>query len=85
MSIIVNLGMLFYFKHFNFMVGAVAGFLGLNWSVTQITLPIGISFYTFQGMSYVIDVYRDKDAEKGQELVQKTLLSLPHTYLCFRS
>ena len=51
-SVIVNLGLLGYFKY--------AGFIGniLHFSVGDIPLPIGISFYTFQTMSYTIDVYR---------------------------
>lgn len=65
LSIATNLGLLAFFKYFNFgvdNVNAVANALGIEWLVSedvmQITLPLGISFYTFQSLSYTIDVYR---------------------------
>jgi alginate O-acetyltransferase complex protein AlgI len=62
-SLGVNLGILGFFKYFNFFVDSAAAFLtalGLqaNLPVLQIVLPVGISFYTFQSLSYSIDVYR---------------------------
>lgn len=64
--LLINLGMLFCFKYFHFffeMAGRVAG--KFHWKITEPTfqflLPIGISFYTFQAIGYVIDVYRQKD------------------------
>ncbi len=64
-SIITNLSLLGFFKYFNFAVenyDALLGLLGLEhlqWDLAlRITLPLGISFYTFQSMSYSIDVYR---------------------------
>lgn len=53
----VNLALLGYFKYTNFFFENLQ-LLGLNVTVPNITLPIGISFFTFQGMSYVLDVYR---------------------------
>ena len=63
LSIAVNLGVLALFKYFNFFVdsgAAVLRQLGLeaNPPVLQVLLPIGISFYTFHGISYTVDVYR---------------------------
>ncbi|MDB6172417.1 MAG: hypothetical protein JWL59_1728 [Chthoniobacteraceae bacterium] len=62
-SLAINLGVLVIFKYYNFFVGSASGFLdwfGLHTSdwTLQIFLPYGISFYTFQSMSYSIDVYR---------------------------
>ena len=62
-SILMNLSLLGFFKYFNFSVeniDAVAKLLGLPGLgvVMRVTLPLGISFYTFQSMSYTIDVYR---------------------------
>ena len=57
-SIIFNLGLLFYFKYAGFFVTNINFFLGLRFTVPKVVLPIGISFFTFQAMSYVIDVYR---------------------------
>lgn len=59
-SLAVNLGFLGFFKYYNFLATTLAQVLGLEpASLTmQIILPIGISFHTFQSMSYVIDVYR---------------------------
>ncbi len=55
-----NLGILGFFKYTDFMIDTVNGILGGALSPLNIALPIGISFYTFQTMSYVIDVYRGK-------------------------
>ena len=62
-SLAANLGVLCYFKYFNFFITSAAGFLdwfGLHTSLhtLRIILPYGVSFYTFQSMSYSIDVYR---------------------------
>lgn len=62
-SLAFNLGALGFFKYFNFFAGSFAGLLavfGMHASVTtlDIILPIGISFYTFMTISYVVDVYR---------------------------
>lgn len=65
-SIIVNLGLLFVFKYLNFAVSIIDNIFGEILPQTNIPLPIGISFFTFQAMSYVIDVYRrDVDVQKN--------------------
>ena len=62
-TITFNLGILFVFKYMGFFVDTFNGIAGRELiRVPQLALPIGISFFTFQAMSYVIDVYR-KDAE----------------------
>jgi alginate O-acetyltransferase complex protein AlgI len=62
LSLFLNLGLLFYFKYCNFFienVNALFGAVGINEiSWTKVVLPIGISFYTFESLTYVIDVYR---------------------------
>ena len=73
LSLSCNLGLLAFFKYYNFgieNVSAALSFLGIHSqlldSVTSIALPLGISFYTFQSMSYTIDVYRgDATATKN--------------------
>jgi alginate O-acetyltransferase complex protein AlgI len=57
-SVIVNLGLLSYFKYADFLIMNVNELLGTHIPLTDLPLPIGISFYTFQSMSYIIDVYR---------------------------
>ena len=66
-SIIFNLGILAYFKYYSFFAEILSSALGLSLPLGRMPdLPIGISFYTFQAMSYVIDVYRgDANAEKN--------------------
>ena len=62
-SILVNLGILGFFKYFNFFIASAATLLrpvGLHPATLNIILPIGISFYTFQTLSYSIDVYRGR-------------------------
>ena len=57
-SLCGNLGLLMFFKYTDFLLGTVGGLLGLSVPKLGLPLPIGISFYTFQTMSYTIDVYR---------------------------
>lgn len=56
--IVLDLSFLFYFKYFNFVVDNINGVLATDFQLLDIIMPIGISFYTFQAMSYLIDVYR---------------------------
>ena len=65
-SVCFNLGMLFFFKYFNFFIDNINTIFDLAIRNVKITLPLGISFYTFQTMSYTIDVFRGKvEAEKN--------------------
>ena len=57
-SVLFSFGLLGYFKYSGFLVTNLNGLTGLSLPVPQIALPLGISFYTFQVVSYVIDVYR---------------------------
>lgn len=57
-SIVVNLGLLGFFKYTDFTINTINKISGSNFSLLEIALPIGISFFTFQTMSYTIDVYR---------------------------
>ncbi|MEA4823153.1 MAG: MBOAT family O-acyltransferase [Clostridiaceae bacterium] len=59
-SIVINLAMLGFFKYADFLITSVNGVFGLTIPLLGIALPIGISFFTFQTMSYTIDVYRGK-------------------------
>lgn len=57
-AVIANIGILFVFKYLDFAITASNLFFHTNFQITGIALPIGISFFTFQALSYVIDVYR---------------------------
>ena len=57
-SIVINLGMLGFFKYADFFLNSINGLLGTSIPLFGVELPIGISFFTFQTMSYTIDVYR---------------------------
>ncbi len=70
LMVIFNLGLLGVFKYLMFLLTSLNQWTGLKLPVPQITLPIGISFFTFQAMSYVIDVYR------GKGKVQKNLMDV---------
>ncbi len=64
-GLLYNFGLLFFFKYTNFFLENINGVLRLCHSSTQLkllelTLPLGISFYTFQIVSYIVDVYRGK-------------------------
>lgn len=67
-GVLLNLGLLFYFKYLGFALANAKALFGLNISIPDIVLPIGISFFTFQGMSYMIDAYR------GEVEVNKNIL-----------
>ncbi|MFR6311957.1 MBOAT family O-acyltransferase [Anaerofustis stercorihominis] len=60
LDVIINLGMLGIFKYSSMVVISLNNILNLNFTVPNILLPIGISFYTFQILSYVIDVYYNR-------------------------
>ena len=57
---IFNIGVLFLFKYLRFFCENLMVITGQEWNIPNIYLPIGISFYTFQAISYVVDVYRQK-------------------------
>ncbi len=59
-AITLNLALLAYFKYPNFLLFNISAIVGNNFQPIDIFLPIGISFHTFQSISYMIDVYRDK-------------------------
>lgn len=59
-SIVANLGILFYFKYFNFFFESLSPLLHYNFPKLSLLLPLGLSFHTFQAMSYTIEVYRKK-------------------------
>ncbi len=68
--VVISLGILGYYKYTDFFISTVNGVLGKDIPLLHMALPIGISFYTFQMMSYVIDVYR------GDVKAQKNIINL---------
>ena len=58
LGLIANIGLLFYFKYFNFFVDNCNFFFHTDWQIEKIALPLGISFFTFQQISYVVDRYK---------------------------
>ena len=76
LSIVINLGMLMYFKYTNFFIDNINNIFNLSIDFLEITLPIGISFFTFQAISYVVDVYK-KDTKASKSFLDfATYLSL---------
>ena len=59
-SVMINLGLLIFFKYSGFIISNINSLLGTTFVVPEIALPIGISFYTFQTMSYTIDVFKKR-------------------------
>ncbi|MEG1164218.1 MAG: MBOAT family protein [Anaerovoracaceae bacterium] len=68
-SVVGNIGILGYFKYTDFILENINNAFATSFGMIELALPIGISFYTFQTMSYVIDVYR------GQVKVQKNIIN----------
>lgn len=77
LAVILNLGVLYYFKYLNFTIENINALFRLSIPAVDVTMPIGISFFTFQAMSYVIDVYR------GRADVQRDPLDLGLYISCF--
>ncbi len=75
-GIFIDIGLLFYFKYSNFFIDILNNIFGLSYKITEIVLPIGISFYTFQEISYLVDVYLKRIK------VQKNIFNLG-TYISF--
>ncbi len=73
-NVIINLGFLGFFKYSNFFIENFNNVTGLSLKLLNVALPIGISFYTFQILSYAVDVYR------GTTKAQKNIISLA-TYI----
>ena len=74
-SVTVNLGILGFFKYYNFFIDSantLLGGMGFNLPILNIILPIGVSFYTFQSLSYSLDIYFGK-LEPRQNLVDFSL------------
>ena len=70
LAVVWNLGILFVFKYLNFTVENLNALLGLRLRPVELSMPIGISFFTFQALSYCIDVFR------GTAEVQRSILDL---------
>lgn len=68
-SALINLGLLGFFKYADFLIGSWNSMTGMAVPLMELALPVGISFYTFQTMSYTIDVYR------GKARVQKDIIA----------
>lgn len=76
LSLVLNVGLLVYFKYMNFFLESLHTLLGYNTPMLNIVLPIGISFYTFESLTYVLDVYR------GEQKPLKNLWTY-QTYIMF--
>lgn len=77
LSVVGNLGILCFFKYTNLVLDTVHSLTGMIVPALSIALPIGISFYTFQTMSYTIDVYR------GEVKPQKNIIAFATYVTCF--
>lgn len=58
LAIVLNIGVLFYFKYFGFFIENINTVFGVNFNFENLILPLGISFFTFQQLSYIIDSYK---------------------------
>lgn len=58
--IVVNVGLLLYFKYINFAITNINQLFGADWSLKELVLPLGISFFTFQQIAYVVAIYKNE-------------------------
>lgn len=68
-TLLVNVGILVFFKYVGFIIGNINSIFSINIPFNELSLPVGISFYTFQVLSYIVDVYL------GKVKVQRSLVS----------
>lgn len=64
-GVVANIAVIFYFKYFDFFITNSNRFFNTNWNTRNILLPLGISFYTFQQVSFLIDAYKREIGEYG--------------------
>lgn len=75
-SIFINIGLLCFFKYFDFLLQTINSLLGTSLASPDLALPLGISFYTFQAISYIIDVYRGAVPAQRKFIVFGTYIAL---------
>ena len=70
-NVVINIGILFVFKYYNFFAGELASFFSLNSNdfYIKLLLPVGISFYTFTAIGAIIDIYRNSENQHNLGLV----------------
>ena len=77
-SVTVNLLLLFYFKYLNFFMNSVSYFLPIETNLMEIVLPLGISFFTFTQIAYLVDVYQAKAIPGGWDSYGLFVTIFPH-------
>ncbi|WP_458459855.1 MBOAT family O-acyltransferase [Pseudobutyrivibrio sp.] len=65
LGVLINLGIIFYFKYMDFFIENVNTIAGTDWPLMHIMLPLGISFFTFQQISFIVDTYRGEVPDYG--------------------
>ncbi|WP_294299518.1 MBOAT family O-acyltransferase [Pseudobutyrivibrio sp.] len=65
LGVLINLGIIFYFKYMDFFIENVNAIAGTDWPLMHIMLPLGISFFTFQQISFIVDTYRGEVPDYG--------------------
>jgi len=75
-SLTANIALLGYFKYYDFFAESISQLFGLPTHVAEIALPIGISFYTFQTMSYTIDVYKNRIKAQKNPITYTTFVTM---------
>ena len=64
LGVVADLGLLLYFKYLDFLLGNIAWLAGATWNAPRIVMPIGISFFTFTQIAYLVDCYRSRTSER---------------------
>ncbi len=76
LTLLLSFSVLFYFKYFNFVIGSLISIGGGQFEALDILLPIGISFYLFQTVSYTVDVYRGEVKARKNPLILATYVTM---------
>lgn len=83
LAVLLNLGSLVYFKYIGMLFETARDLFGKQLVIPEVILPLGISFYTFQCMSYLIDVYRAEGAKIGENTVNTIVTTNPIEFALF--
>ena len=76
LSLVLSFSVLFYFKYFNFVFDSFYSLAGKSWEALDILLPIGISFYLFQTVSYTVDVYKNEVKPRKNPFILATYVTM---------
>src|SRR5699024_8635141 len=78
LGVALNLGLLGYYKYAGFLVSNIDDLFGFGWVIGHIILPLAISFFTFEQISFIVDCYKQRDAQRDPLEYAAFVTFFPH-------